>query len=341
METATLHSSIPLEPLLTPLSHFRKNSPSTPLFVSPSPSSTSPISGPSMPPLPSIVLDLSLPLPQLLTLQQCSDNSGSTPPHHSPQMASELMTKPAKHLLFCSPLPKGEGVKQALAWNREQLLDLRRLWELCCQHQISNRLIPMAHPPHMISDSALGVENRINTATAIPPLSQTPLLTSPLESQCGPPFQPTAWCDLTSVMRRPRHWQVASSTLSTKTAKMPLHFRRPTTTGSNLLTSLQRVSESPPPSLPKGWVYEVEGINVKTEAEVVNPTNYQLINTPLTRLKRKRQLEDPLDDPHRRHRRASSITEALPSFPSASATSTAVKRWRVTSMLTSTPQTLT
>jgi hypothetical protein len=32
-------------------------------------------------------------------------------------------------------------------------------------------------------------------------------------------------------------------------------------------------------------VYEVEGINVKTEAEVVNPTNYQLLNTPLTRLK--------------------------------------------------------
>jgi hypothetical protein len=35
-----------------------------------------------------------------------------------------------KHLLFRSPLPKGKGVKQVLAWNREQLLDLRRLWEL-------------------------------------------------------------------------------------------------------------------------------------------------------------------------------------------------------------------
>jgi hypothetical protein len=32
-------------------------------------------------------------------------------------------------LLFRSPLPKGEGVKQALAWNQEQLLDLRQLWE--------------------------------------------------------------------------------------------------------------------------------------------------------------------------------------------------------------------
>jgi hypothetical protein len=318
METATLHLSTPLEPLLTPLSHFRKNSPLTPLFVSPSPSSISPISSPSMPPLPSIVLDLSLPLPQLLTLQQCSDNSGSTLPHHSPPTASELLTKPAKHLLFRSPLPKGEGVKQALAWNQEQLLDLRRLWELRRQHRISNGLIPMSRPPHMISDSALGVENRISTAMAIPPLSQTPLLTSPLESQCRPPFQPTVWRDLTSVVRRPRRWQVASSMLSTKTVKIPLQFRRPMTTGSNSLTSSQRVLESPPPLLPKGWVYEVEGVNVKTEAEVVNPTNYQLINAPLTRLKRKRQLEDQHADLHHQHCWASNTIEAPPSFLSTS-----------------------
>jgi hypothetical protein len=45
-------------------------------------------------------------------------------------MASVPLTKPTKHLLFRSPLPKGEGIKQALAWNREQLVDLRRLWEL-------------------------------------------------------------------------------------------------------------------------------------------------------------------------------------------------------------------
>jgi hypothetical protein len=44
-------------------------------------------------------------------------------------MASVLPAKPTKRLLFCSPLPKGEGIKQALAWNWEQLLDLRTLWE--------------------------------------------------------------------------------------------------------------------------------------------------------------------------------------------------------------------
>jgi hypothetical protein len=45
-------------------------------------------------------------------------------------MASVPLARPTKQLLFRSPLPKGKGVKQALAWNREQLLDLRRLWEL-------------------------------------------------------------------------------------------------------------------------------------------------------------------------------------------------------------------
>jgi hypothetical protein len=60
-------------------------------------------------------------------------------------------------------------------------------------------------------------------------------------------------------------------------------------------------------------------------------------NAPLTRSQLKSVCQ--LDDPHRQHWRALSITEALPSFPSASAMSTAVKRRRVISALTSTPQT--
>jgi hypothetical protein len=106
------------------------------------------------------------------------------------------LTKPTTRLLFRSPLPKGKGIKQALAWNREQLLDLRRLWELRRQRRIDRGLIPMTHPPHLISDAALGVENRTSIATATPPLSQIPHSTSPLtplESQCQDPFRPTAW----------------------------------------------------------------------------------------------------------------------------------------------------
>jgi hypothetical protein len=130
MATVTLPTNTPLEPLLTPLSLFRRRTPSTPLSLSPSPLSISPPCSPSIPLPPSLVLDLSLHPPQPLTSQLCSGDSVSTLPLHSHPTASVPLTRPAKCLLFRSPLPKGEGVKQALAWNREQLLDLRRLWEL-------------------------------------------------------------------------------------------------------------------------------------------------------------------------------------------------------------------
>jgi hypothetical protein len=123
-----------------------------------------------------------------------------------------LPARPMKHLLFCSPLPKGEGVKQALAWNREQLLDLRMLWEQRQQRQIDKGLIPMTQPPTMISDAVLAVGNSENTAMVTPPSFQTHHSTypqTPLESQCQDPFRPTAWQDLTSVMCRPRRWQLA------------------------------------------------------------------------------------------------------------------------------------
>jgi hypothetical protein len=68
--------------------------------------------------------------------------------------------------------------------------------------------------------------------------------------------------------------------LSNKTVKMPLRFRQPMTTGLNLLTSSQKVLEFLPPLLPKGWVYKVEDVNVKTEAKVASPSSYQLTDTP-------------------------------------------------------------
>jgi hypothetical protein len=192
----TSPTNILQEPLLTPLSHFRKNTPSTPLFLSLSPSSTSPPCDLSTPPPPSIVLDLSLHPPQPLTSPLCSASSGSTPLPLSHPTASVLLTRPTTRLLFRSPLPKGEGVRQALAWNREQLLDLRALWEKRRQSRLDRGLIPMTQPPTMISDAVLAVGNSENTATAIPPLSQTHpsiSLLTPLESHCQDPFRPTAW----------------------------------------------------------------------------------------------------------------------------------------------------
>jgi hypothetical protein len=106
------------------------------------------------------------------------------------------LTRPTKCLLFRSPLPKGKGIKQALAWNQEQLVDLRRLWELRRQRRLDQGLIPMTHLPTMISDNALAVGNSENTATDTPPSFQTHHSTSPLtplESQCQDPFRPMAW----------------------------------------------------------------------------------------------------------------------------------------------------
>jgi hypothetical protein len=213
-----------------------------------------------------------------------------------PLTDSMLLIRPLKHLLFHSPLPEGEAMKQARSWHRAQLLDLRRLWELRRQHRISAGLIPMTQPPTMISDAVLGVENPASTVTATPPSSLTPLLTSPLESQCGPPFQPTAWRDLTSVVRRPRCWQLASLTVSSKTTKIPLRFCQHMTTEMNSPISSPRDSAFPMPKLPKGWVYEVAEASAEVKAEVADPSRYLSPETPLTC--GKRGLADQLDDPH-------------------------------------------
>jgi hypothetical protein len=241
-------------------------------------------------------------------------------------------------LLFCSPLPKGEGVKQALAWNREQLLDLRRLWELRQQRQIDNGLIPMARPLTLISDDVLNVENRISIAMGTLPSFPTRPLTSPLpnlESQCSDPFRPTAWRGLTSIVRKPQRWQLASST-PLKTTKMLLRFRRPTIMAKKSPTSLQKGLESTRPSLPKGWVYEAEEVSAEVKAEVVDPAQYLTLDAPLTRSKRK--AVDQLEDPYRRHRQALSTTAAPPSSPSVSK-KTAVKYRPVTSTPILTPLT--
>jgi hypothetical protein len=206
----------------------------------------------------------------------CSDNSGFTPLPLSHPMASVPLTKPTKCLLFLSPLPKGEGIKQALAWNREQLVDLRHLWELRRQRHLDQGLIPMTRPLTMISDDALAVGNSENTATDTPPSFQTPHSTSlltPLGSQCQDPFRPTAWRDLTSVVRRPQRWQLASSIASTKTTKIPLRFRQSTTTGRSSRRSLLRDSASHLTLLPKGWVYATEEVGAAVKAEVIDPSD--------------------------------------------------------------------
>jgi hypothetical protein len=85
-------------------------------------------------------------------------------------------------------------------------------------------------------------------------------------------------------------------------------------------------------------VYEPEEARVEVKAEVVNPNQYQMLDAPLTRSKHKALA--PPDDHHLQFLLASNTIEARHSFPSASETSMAVKRRRVTSVPISMPPTL-
>jgi hypothetical protein len=166
--------------------------------------------------------------------------------------------------------------------------------------------------------------------------SQMPPSTSPLESHCGPPFSPMVWCGLTSIVHKPQRWQVVSSTPS-KTTKMLLRFRHPSTTEKRSHASSQMASESSKPSLPKGWVYAPEEVEVKVEAEVIDPSQYQMLDAPR---RSKRKALGPPEESHPQSRRASNTIEAQPSYLSESGTSMAVKRLRVTSVPILTPLTL-
>jgi hypothetical protein len=180
-------------------------------------------------------------------------------------------------------------------------------------------------------------ENRTNTATGTPLSFQTHPSTSPLESHCRPLFSPTAWRGLTSIVCKPQHWQVASS-MPSKTTKMPLRFRRPTITEKKSRTSSRRASELSKPSLPKGWVYVPEEVGVKVEAEVTDPSQYQMLDAPQMRSKHKAL--GPPEELHPQSRPASNTIEVWPISHSVSETNTAAKRWHVTSELTSMPLTL-
>jgi hypothetical protein len=119
---------------------------------------------------------------------------------------------------------------------------------------------------------------------------------------------------------------------------MPLRFRQLTTMGTKLRILSPKGLGSSKPSLQKGWVYKPEEARVEVKAEVADPAQYQMLDAPLTRSKRK-ALATP-DAPHLQSLLASNTIEAQHSFPSASAMNMAVKHQRVTSTLILTPPTL-
>jgi hypothetical protein len=91
------------------------------------------------------------------------------------------------------------------------------------------------------------------------------------------------------------------------------------------------------PLLPKGWVYVPEEVEVKVEAKVIDPSQYQMLDAPH---RSKHKALGPPEGSHLQSRQVSNTIEALPSFHSASGMSMAVKCLRVTSAPTSTPLTL-
>jgi hypothetical protein len=101
--------------------------------------------------------------------------------------------------------------------------------------------------------------------------------------------------------------------------------------------SLLKDSVSKKLLLPKGWVYAVEDVSVKTEVEVTNPSSYLTIDAPLTWLKRKHQLDDQSVNPYCQHHQASNTTEAPPLSHSVSKR-TVGKHRCIISELTSMPQ---
>jgi hypothetical protein len=118
-----------------------------------------------------------------------------------------------------------------------------------------------------------------------------------------------------------------------KKTKMPLRFRQPTAARTSSHASSPKVSASIPTSLPKGWVYVPEEVEVKVEAEVTDLDQYQMLGVPLTRSKRKAL--GPPEELHHQSQPASNTIEARLSFHSASETNMAAKRRRVTSAPTS------
>jgi hypothetical protein len=194
-----------------------------------------------------------------------SDSCPSTPPLDSPQ-TEPLLLKLSEHthMKFQSPLPQSLGMKTARAWHQEHLALVRQRFDEKNRRRIAAGHIPVRHP-YLTTHTAPSAPDQENTATAIPPLrtqhspSQHPQ--HPYLSQLQP-FRPTEWRHLTSIVRKPRRWQLDSPLHSNKTVKIPLKYRHHTQSK---------------PKLPKGWVYVDEEVEAGVKEEVTDPCKYTVL----------------------------------------------------------------
>src|SRR6202453_2677122 len=205
-----------------------------------------------------LLLNLSRMPPTTPTSQSlnCSDASASTlqPSQHS--------NMPRVVLRFNVPIQDSVGMVMARAWRREQLMEARKRWDHINARRTQEGHLPMTYHSHALRDSASSAMDLSTTVTDTPPQSHLSHdHENHPEAQMLPPRHPDAWSTLTSIVKKPSHWQTSLPPQLGKTTKIPLRFRRPT--------------------LQKGWRYEDEV--VEAEGEVVKeegggPFHFQLTN---------------------------------------------------------------
>ena len=188
--------------------------------------------------------------------------------------------------------------------------------------------LPMTTHSLALRDSASSVTDLLSTATDTPPpIHLSHNHENHPEAQMSPSHHPDAWSTLTSIVKRPSHWQTSLPPQLGKTTKIPLRFRRPT--------------------LPKGWKYEEEVAGV--EAEVVieeegGPFHFQLTSDQILSCsssskspgairhsKGRKMPRHPYTKTSHSRRRDMNTTGEPSTSPSTSSTNTGAKYQRTTS----------
>ena len=221
-----------------------------------------------MSPTPStaLLLDLSLPVnPTSPTLTPSSLLRSLTPSGGSSCILqpSSAENRLKQYLKFPSPMPESLGMRTAHEWHREQLLQAHLRMEQRNTLRLKRGQIPMTLTTSLICDHAREDAGLDTTATDIP------LHRDPDNPQRPYPFHPghypntslrelrsdqvdnlprslPTWQLFASRVKTPSRWSINCPRPSNKTTKIPTQYRLPT--------------------LPKGWWYEDDVEEVKTES---------------------------------------------------------------------------
>lgn len=205
------------------------------------------------PTLPCLVLNMD-PLP-LLKLLPPSDSCLSAL-HLSLQLN---LLKPWRMLMFREPSLPSIGMCTAVKWQCEQLLVARQCLDARNQAQCKAGMIPITQTMSQILDNALEDVDQWNIAmdTTPPILSWYLHHSHPYLSNLQP-HQLGSWPKFMDHVQKSWCWQLDLPGLPTKSVKIPLKYQ-------------SHCSTPPMNSLPKGWVYIEEDVEVKPKV-LLNPT---------------------------------------------------------------------